>query len=333
MVPAIEPVTADDTATMDAWYALTTRCHAHDAPELPPLSRRRHDNRLASPGFARRAWVVRDGAMVVAAAEVSLPLHDNLDNGFAHVLVDPAHRRRGLGSRLLAHLAADAAADGRRRLLLGADERLDAPVAGSAFLRAAGARLGMRELQRRLALPPADTPALRDLAATAREATRAYRLVQWTGPTPPCRRADLAVLRARMSTDSPQGDFDLDPQRWDAERIRERDAATAAAGERMVVTAAQADDDRLVAYTEIAVPPAGDDHVARQDDTVVLAEHRGRRLGLRVKLANLELLAREHPQVRAVDTYNADDNRWMIAVNEAMGFVPIRRVEDWELEL
>src|SRR3954447_3239838 len=171
MVPAIEPVTADDTATMDAWYALTTRCHAHDAPELPPLSRRRHDSRLASPGFARRAWVVRDGAMVVAAADVSLPLHDNLDNGFAHVLVDPAHRRRGLGSRLLAHLAADAVADGRRRLLLGADERLDAPVAGSAFLRAAGARLGMRELQRRLALPPANTPAPRDPAAAGREGT------------------------------------------------------------------------------------------------------------------------------------------------------------------
>jgi GNAT superfamily N-acetyltransferase len=269
----------------------------------------------------------------VAAAEVSLPLHDNLDNGFAHVLVDPAHRRRGLGSRLLAHLAADAAADGRRRLLLGAAERLDAPGSGSAFLRAAGARLGMRELQRRLALPPADTQALCDLAATAREATTAYRLVQWTGPTPPCRRADLAVLRAGMSTDSPHGDVDLDPQRWDAERIRQRDAAAVESGERMVVTAAQADDDRLVAYTEIAVPPPGDDHVARQDDTVVLAAHRGRRLGLRVKLANLELLAREHPQVRAVDTYNADDNRWMIAVNDAMGFVPIHRVEDWELDL
>jgi hypothetical protein len=44
-------------------------------------------------------------------------------------------------------------------------------------------------------------------------------------------------------------------------------------------------------------------------------------------------LLREHPEVRAIDTFNADDNRWMIAVNEAMGFVPIEDVEDWELDL
>jgi hypothetical protein len=37
--------------------------------------------------------------------------------------------------------------------------------------------------------------------------------------------------------------------------------------------------------------------------------------------------------VRAVDTFNADENRWMIAVNEAMGFVPIEDVEGWELDL
>ena len=42
---------------------------------------------------------------------------------------------------------------------------------------------------------------------------------------------------------------------------------------------------------------------------------------------------REHPEVRAIDTFNADANRWMIAVNEAMGFVPIRHVADWELDL
>ena len=40
-----------------------------------------------------------------------------------------------------------------------------------------------------------------------------------------------------------------------------------------------------------------------------------------------------HPEVRAVDTWNADGNRWMIAINDAMGFVPISRVTDWELDL
>lgn len=333
MPPVIEPISADDRALMEAWYALTRRCHAHDTPRLAPVSRRRHDHRLSSAGCVHRAWAVRDGAEVVASAELALPRHENLDNGFAHLLVDPGHRCRGLGSALLAHLGADARTAGRTRLALQAHEALDASGPGSGFLRAAGARLGLLELQRRLVLPPAEPRALRDLAAAAEEAAGAYRLVQWTGSTPSRWCADLATLRGRMSTDSPHGEFDLDAERWDADRVRERDAAAAASGEHMVVTAAQAADGRLVAYTEIAVPTPADDGFARQDDTLVAAEHRGHRLGLRTKLANLEQLAAAHPQVRAVDTWNADENRWMIAINEAVGYVPIARVTDWELDL
>jgi GNAT superfamily N-acetyltransferase len=59
----------------------------------------------------------------------------------------------------------------------------------------------------------------------------------------------------------------------------------------------------------------------------------GHRLGLWIKLADLEPLVREHPEVQAIDTFNADDNRWMIAINEAMGFVPLLRVRGWELDL
>jgi GNAT superfamily N-acetyltransferase len=332
MATVIEPIRADDHAAMDGWFDLTLRCQAHDTPDLPRLSRRRHALRLSSPGFERRAWAVRDGTEIVAAAEVALPLHDNLDNGFADGLVAPDRRRRGLGTQLLAHLVADARAAGRARLALQASEGIATSSPGSGFLRAAGARLGQVEMRRRLVLPAVDPRALRDLAASARRAARGYRLVQWTGPTPPDRRTDLAGLIARMSTDAPQGDFTLEGQRWDAERVRRRDAAAAAAGEGRVVTAAQAADGRLVAYTETAVPPDEDD-VARQDDTLVAAEHRGHRLGLWIKLANLDQLADTHPEVRAVDTWNADGNRWMIAINDAMGFVPISRVTDWELDL
>jgi RimJ/RimL family protein N-acetyltransferase len=87
-----------------------------------------------------------------------------------------------------------------------------------------------------------------------------------------------------------------------------------------------------VAYTEASTCVVGDGF-AEQGDTLVAPSHRGHRLGLRIKLANLDLLMRHNPDLRAVDTFNADDNRWMIAVNEAMGFRPIQRIEDWELDL
>jgi GNAT superfamily N-acetyltransferase len=330
--PALEPVHADDRAAMDGWFALLVRCHANETPQLPPPCPVDHANRFAWPGFTQRAWIVRDGADVVAAAQMSLPERDNRDSGFADVLVAPEHRRRGLGGRLLRHLVDQARAAGRTRLVLWATEPADAPSPGAAFLRAAGARLGMVEMRRRLVLPHRDPAELAELASVAARSAQGYRLVQWTGPTPDAWCDDLAVLVARMSTDAPTGELTTEPQRWDADRLRERDAAAAANGVRSVVTAAQDPDGRLVAFTEASTCVVADGF-AMQGDTLVAPAHRGRRLGLWIKLANLEQLVRAHPEVRAIDTFNADDNRWMIAVNEAMGFTPLLRMSDWELDL
>jgi GNAT superfamily N-acetyltransferase len=316
---------------MDDWFALLVRCHAHDWPELPPPCPVGHAHRFSWPGYVQHAWIVRGGSEVVAAAYLTLPQRDNLHFGFSDVLVAPEHRRRGLGSRLLRHVAAHARTAGRSQLAFGAGARPGAFVPGSSFLRSAGARLAMVEKRRRLVLP-IDPKRVRDLSVTAGRASRGYRLVQWSGPTPPQWRADLAPLIASMSTDAPTGDFTVEPRHWDADRVAERDAAAVASGVRSVVTAAQATDGHLVAYTDAATCVVKDGF-ASQGDTLVDRAHRGRRLGLRIKLANLELLVREHPEVRAIDTFNADDNRWMIAVNEAMGFVPIQHIENSELDL
>lgn len=333
MPPVVEPVRADDRALMDGWYALRVAARAHDTPALAPPSRQRHATGLSSAGWACRAWAVRAGGEVVAVGDMQLPLRENRDSGFARVVVAPPHRRRGLGTALLAHLVAHAGARGRTRLAL---QTVEAPSPGgptspgTAFLRGTGARPAQYELQRRLTLPALPGAGL---PAATTQAARGYRLVRWTGPTPPDRRADLAALIARMSTDAPQGGFAFEAQRWDAERVRERDADTAAAGERTVGAAAEAPDGRLAAYTEIRVPAPGEDAVARQDDTLVAPEHRGHRLGLWIKLANLEQLAAAHPQVTEIDTWNAADNPWMVAINDVLGYVPIARLTDWELDL
>ncbi len=330
--PVLEPVTADDRAAMDLWFALQVRCHAHDTPRLPPPCPLDHAHRFSWPGWTHVAWIVREGDEVVAAAHLNLPQQDNLHHGFASVLVAPEHRRHGLGTRLLAHLTAQAREAGRRHLALGAGTHPGKANPGSAFLRAAGARLAMVEWRRRLVLPPAEPERLRDLAAAARRASPDHRLVQWVGRTPSEWLDDIARLVTRMSTDAPTGDLQFTPERWDADRVAGIDAAAAANGVRAVVTAAAAPHGHLVAFTEASTCVVADGF-AQQGNTLVTREHRGRRLGLRVKLANLELLVREHPEVRAIDTFNADDNRWMIAVNEAMGFVAIHHVEDWELDL
>jgi RimJ/RimL family protein N-acetyltransferase len=59
--------------------------------------------------------------------------------------------------------------------------------------------------------------------------------------------------------------------------------------------------------------------IAAQEDTSVLPAHRGRRLGLRMKLAMLDWLRTERPDVESADTWNAQGNAPMIAINEALG--------------
>jgi hypothetical protein len=54
--------------------------------------------------------------------------------------------------------------------------------------------------------------------------------------------------------------------------------------------------------------------------TIVLKEHRGHRLGLAVKLANLDFVVTEQPMVTRLLTSNASVNSPMIAVNDVMGF-------------
>jgi hypothetical protein len=52
-----------------------------------------------------------------------------------------------------------------------------------------------------------------------------------------------------------------------------------------------------------------------------------------VKVANLDLARVQRPALRILETCNADSNRYMVRINEAMGFRPHHRAVAWQLEL
>ena len=79
----------------------------------------------------------------------------------------------------------------------------------------------------------------------------------------------------------------------------------------------------LVAYTDIVVT-VHESERAYQWGTLVRPDHRGHRLGLAVKVANLRLLQETQPQITTVVTFNADVNAPMVAVNEQLGFRPVQ---------
>jgi RimJ/RimL family protein N-acetyltransferase len=136
-----------------------------------------------------------------------------------------------------------------------------------------------------------------------------------------------------MSTDEPHGDDAAEEEVWDAARVEENDALWAARRARCLVAVAQhRASGRLVACTELQLADGVSDQ-AGQMLTVVHPDHRGHRLGLAIKLANLDVLARDAPGVRKVFTGNAAVNAPMIAVNEMMGFEVVGEGHFWQKRL
>ncbi|MFV0405376.1 MAG: hypothetical protein ACK5LN_00900 [Propioniciclava sp.] len=64
-------------------------------------------------------------------------------------------------------------------------------------------------------------------------------------------------------------------------------------------------------------------------DTLVRADHRGHRLGMLVKTANLAQLQRLNPFAERIHTWNAAENAPMLAINLALGFQTVAVHGGW----
>lgn len=78
----------------------------------------------------------------------------------------------------------------------------------------------------------------------------------------------------------------------------------------------------VVALSELTRERSNPQGLVGQSDTIVLPEHRGHRLGMLTKAANLIQVREAAPDAEAILTWNAEENRHMLDVNEALGFYP-----------
>jgi GNAT superfamily N-acetyltransferase len=319
-----------DSASVRACHDIYLSGVTADDPLGPPMSPRVLAGWLAL-GWTedpRETWLARDGSGEPCGwYALNLPQRENRHLAGLSLTVHAARRRAGRGTALLRHAAGRARLAGRAVIEMDALE--GSP--GAAFAAGLKTRLSVTEVRRVLALDgrPAERRAV--LRAEADAAARGYTLVTWHGPAPEDAVAEVAALNGAMA-DAPR-DAGQQAQAWDTDRVRLDERRVAVMGLRAHVVAARAPGTGdLAALTQVCVDPAMPEW-GFQELTAVARPHRGHRLGLLLKLAMLDLLAGEEPQVSGIITGNAAGNQHMIAINARLGFRELGRWPCWELDV
>ena len=332
-ISGIDPF--DDSA-YDAWweaYAAARRVDMGENAVIWSRDESRAELQQPSATTERRAFVALENGVVVGSASLGLSLKDNLHVAGIGVNVPPEHRRQGVGSALLAHVEAEAAAAGRTTLRADIFWPASAPADGTGepgreFARRHGFAVALGDLQGRLDLPIAD--AVIDELLSEAPAT-GYEIRSWIGPVPEDLVAQWAALDASLDTEAPTGDLDIEAASADVADFRADEELVSRQGRTSFGAVAIAADGRFAAYTQIVV--SRDDGNAYQWGTLVRREDRGRRLGLRVKLENLRMLQRHSPATTRIYTFNADSNTHMLAVNARLGFRTTARMAELQKRL
>lgn len=298
------------------------------------------------PDQQRTTWVAVVGDEFVGRVAVDLPLEDGSTVAFWLIELLRKVHGQGIGSAGYRLVEEHAVANGRSVLQSYASHpevagpRLASPTGFGSIPEDRAARFYARngytleQIERKSVLDLTTCGATVDaLFEQARAASSQYEVVQWLLPTPDEHLADYAWMKSRMSTDAPSAAMEFDEEAWDEERVRRADQRLLNGGWQVLVTAARhLDSGRLVAFNELAAPP-GADRPTDQHDTLVLKEHRGHKLGLLVKTAGLQRWREVAPQATKVITYNAEENRPMLDINEALGFVPDSYGGGWKKTL
>jgi GNAT superfamily N-acetyltransferase len=286
------------------------------------------------PSYHVAFYLGRAAGDVVAAAFFGLPQIENTHTADTFVRVALDARRRGVGTKMVQFLFDEARREGRRLAIASIGAPLHGSSPGTEMADRLGATEALVNIRRELRLATLDRAQLESALKELRNGpVRPYELVSWVDTCPEHLVDGAALLVPRVMNDSPRGDLDMEDEAWDATRFREYESMFVARHRHQLATAAiERSTGRFVAFTDLNVP-FSDVRVVSQYGTVVEPGHRGHRLGFAVKTANLINLLDAYPDAESIQTYNAEANEHMIAVNEALGFRAVERSSHWQLAL
>ena len=274
-------------------------------------------------GEPGRWFVAYDGDEPVGTASIDASDYDNLEMAWLSVRIAPGLRRRGLGVEALRQVEGLAVEMGRPLLLLdGLDNEATLGFAAAADYERRSAEI--RRVQ-----VVADAPDPRPIRDEALRHARDYELLRLERYAPDELLPALVDLTAAIN-DAPLDDLEWEDEVYSPERVRAYERAQIESGYRFRrVVARHRPTGELAGHTVVVVD-SQEPTYAEQHDTSVVRAHRGHRLGLLLKAEMLLWLAGVEPQVERITTDNAESNRYMIAVNERLGYHPVARILEFQ---
>jgi GNAT superfamily N-acetyltransferase len=334
----ITPVSLADTAAFDAYFAAQQVMHEREVPKFPPPHRvlTERSFEFPWPGSKSEHYVATVDGEPAGYVDLGLPQEDNTTRGHFDISVLPGFRARGYGRELLAYAEERARANGR--VSVNTHTVWNIPELNLTALDQAGIefarkqpdyREALSEVNRVLHIADVDDSVLEKMLDHARGKADGYRVVRWIDAAPEEFVHDVAYLDGRLIQDAPMGDTGWEAADVTSARVRRDEQCSKDRGRTNYHTGVVHEESgKLVAWTTISAQDV-EPHHGWQQITIVEPGHRGHRLGALVKVENYRFFMDNRPEVTVIDTFNAHENSYMIAINEEMGFRPQYAFQNW----
>jgi GNAT superfamily N-acetyltransferase len=314
----VEQINPRNEAALRAWWEVGHAATAERPGKPWPLW---EQSRVALPADNPERGITLlgaiDGREMVGAGLLTRTLRENLHAAMAFAWTRPDRTRQGIGRRLVDELEVVAVGDGRTTIQSEAFLAPGGSGTAEAFAVAMGYDVASRESIKELAL--GDYVARRDALAAEAAAAAGYRIITFDTVCPEEHLDSFGRLLGMLMSEVPLGELDLADSEWTPERIRDAEQRQVEIGRHVQTAMAIAPDGSVAGVSDVRVDDSDAGH-AQVGITLVDPAHRGRRLGLALKLATHDLAVAAYPSLVSVDTSNAEVNTHMNAVNEALGY-------------
>lgn len=310
----IRPLDVSDDRAMRSAYAVETAANVHVRPGwLGAGAEARMLGWRADSGWTNRLLGAWDGERLVGFG-ASMTHDSEPDTAWIFAWVLPDLQHRGIGSALVCAAEEQSPAAVVRFVARTYRPTLDAIAAlSSGFLEPLGFASATTETVFELDLRTAPLPQPTTVLG--------YMVASHVDGVPESLREQVAQILGLVDSEAPNGELGwLESPVTPAEYLEEI-ALWNAQGSTVVETVALDAEGDVAAWTCLVTSETPGGH-ARVEGTLVLKQHRGRGLGLAVKLASLQV-ARTLDGVGRVRTSTDDQNMWMRSINTMLGFVPV----------